>query len=82
MLPMASSQPSTVDSTYGVPADFTEAASPPPYRPAWKVRTPIWQRIISLGALGGIATGIGIALAVTIIGVAVLTLMLLEAAIG
>ncbi len=79
---MASPEPSTVDSTFGVPSNLAEAASPPEYRPAWKVRTPIWQRIISLGALGGIAVGAGVALAVTVIGIAILTLMLLEAAIG
>jgi len=79
---MASPEPSTVDSTFGVPSHLAQAASPPEYRPAWKVRTPIWQRIISLGALGGIAVGAGVALAVTVIGIAILTLMLLEAAIG
>ena len=79
---MPSSEPSTIDSTFGVPEYLAEAASPPAYRPAWKVRTPIWQRILSLGALGGIAAGIGVALAVSVIGVAILTLMLLEAAIG
>ncbi len=79
---MASPEPSTIDSTFGIPSHLAEAASPPEYRPAWKVRTPIWQRIISLGALGGIAAGIGVALAVAVIGVAILSLMLLEAAIG
>ncbi|MFW2384149.1 MAG: hypothetical protein ACN4GZ_20525 [Acidimicrobiales bacterium] len=79
---MASSEPSTIDSSFGIPAHLAEAASPPSYRPSWRVRTPIWQRIISLGALGGIAVGVGVALAVTLIGIAILTLMLLEAAIG
>jgi uncharacterized membrane protein len=79
---MDSSEPSTIDSTYGVPAHLAEAASPPEYRSAWRVRTPIWQQIMSLGALGGITTAFGVALAVALIGVAILTLMLLEAAIG
>ena len=79
---MAASPKITIDSTYGVPEHLSKAAAAREYKSAWRVRTPIWQRIIALGALGGVAGAIGIALALSLIGVGVITLMLLEAAIG
>ncbi len=72
----------TIDSSFGVPDEYEAAAAPPEFKPASKVRTPLWRRIVALGTLGGITVGIGVTLAVALIGVAVLTLMLLEQAIG
>lgn len=79
---MAARQPRTIDSSFGVPAEYAEIAAEKPYRPARKVRTPLWRRIVALGALGGITGAVGVALAIAVIGMAVLTLMLLERAIG
>jgi hypothetical protein len=72
----------TIDSSFGVPEEYAAASAPSELKPARRVRTPVWRRIGALGALGGITAGIGVALAVALIGVAVLTLMLLEQAIG
>ncbi len=79
---MGASPKITIDSTYGIPDRLSDAAAAREYKSAWRVRTPIWQRLISLGALGGVAGAIGIALALSLIGLGVVTLMLLEAAIG
>ena len=79
---MAGIEAKVVDSAFGVPSHLTEAAEAKPLVPARKVRTPVWQRIISLSVLGGITGVIAVALAISVIGLAVLTLMLLEQAIG
>ncbi|NNF54984.1 MAG: hypothetical protein HKN03_11150 [Acidimicrobiales bacterium] len=79
---MAGTEAKVIDSAFGVPNHLAEAAEAKPLVPVRKVRTPIWQRIISLSILGGITGLIAVALAVSLIGLAVLTLMLLERAIG
>lgn len=79
---MAGTDAKVIDSAFGVPSHLSEAAETKPLVPARKVRTPIWQRIVSLSILGGITGVIAVALAVSLIGLAVLTLMLLERAIG
>ncbi len=79
---MAASEAKVIDSAFGVPEHLAEAATGRKLAPVRKVRTPIWQRVISIAALGGITGAVGVALAISLIGLGIITLMLLERAIG
>jgi hypothetical protein len=79
---MITSDGGTIDSSYGIPEELASAAAPAELQSASKVRTPLWRRVLALGTLTGITVSIGVAVAIAVLGIAVLSLMLLEQAIG